>query len=271
MTGGGDGAMLQLAAIVAAPFLGSFAGLLADRLPQGRPVIADRSRCDGCGAPLLPRDLMPVISWLALRGQSRCCGVALRPFLPGVELAALGLALWAAAVTGGRAIADPMTVDLAAGVIAAASSLLGAALIALTLIDIRCLRLPDALTLPLVAAGIGLSAAGLTGPLVAHAAAAVLGYAIVAGLAHIWRRLRGIEAIGLGDAKLLAAAGAWVGPDGLASTMIWACGIGIAWFTVRAVTAGPVGWRGAAPLGPGLAAGLWLTWLHGPLLIGAAP
>lgn len=85
-----------------------------------------------------------------------------------------------------------------------------AALFALSIIDARTFRLPDWLTLPLIVAGLGM--AWVTdAPLLIHAAGAVIGYGGLVGLELTYRRLRGRDGIGRGDAKLLAAGGAWCG------------------------------------------------------------
>lgn len=245
--------MAAAATVAAGPFVGSFIGLLADRWPRGEGVIGGRSRCDACATPLAARDLAPLVSFALQAGRARCCGAPLRPFLPLVELAAAGLALWAV-------LAAPPT-------LAPATAALGWALLALALIDGRSMTLPDALTLPLLAAGLALSAAGATGSFAAHLGAAALGYGMVAAIGVAWRRLRGVEAIGMGDAKLLAAAGAWTGPDGLGSTLLWACLATLGWIAARGFGEGAPRWREPAPLGPGLALGLWLTWLHGPVAL----
>ena len=90
-----------LAPVAAAPFVGSFLGVIAERLPAGRPVLIARSACPACDHRLGARDLVPVLSWLFNRGRCRHCGAALGLFYPGIELAALVLALWAAAVVSG--------------------------------------------------------------------------------------------------------------------------------------------------------------------------
>jgi len=85
-----------------------------------------------------------------------------------------------------------------------------AALAVLAVIDARTMRLPDWLTLPLIAAGLVMAWA--TGaPLISHAAGAVIGYGGLVALEIAYRRLRGRDGIGRGDAKLLAAGGAWCG------------------------------------------------------------
>lgn len=232
---------------------GSFAALVADRLAAGQGWAVGRSRCDGCGRTLRILDLAPIVSFAAAGGRARCCGARLRASLPLAEAAGFVIPLLAAAVAPTSALLI-------------ATCALGWALLTLALIDIATLRLPDALTLPLLLAGLALSVANLTGPLAAHALGAAFGWGAVAAAAALWRRLRGVEGIGLGDAKLLGAAGAWVGAGGLSGVMLWACALGL--LTAAVVAARGGDWRAPQPFGPALAAGFWLTWVFGPPTFG---
>ena len=54
--------------------IGSFMTVVTDRMPQGESVVSPRSRCPSCGAEIAPRDNVPVLSWLLLRGRCRSCG-----------------------------------------------------------------------------------------------------------------------------------------------------------------------------------------------------
>ncbi|WP_088623897.1 A24 family peptidase [Oceanicola sp. 22II-s10i] len=86
-----------------------------------------------------------------------------------------------------------------------------ATLAALSVIDIRTKKLPDILTLPLIAAGLLLAVAGTGGWPWPHVAGAVLAFSMFWLAGEIFFRIRGIEGLGQGDAKLFAAAGAWLG------------------------------------------------------------
>ena len=184
-------------------FIGSFIGVVIIRVPDGLSLLG-RSRCVACEATLTVRDLAPLASWLAAGGRCRRCGARIGGFYPGVELAALAVAVVSVAVDrGGDAWID---------------ATLGWWLLALGWIDWRRLILPDALTLPLIALGL---AATYLAPdeLWDRVAGAAAGFLGLWAIAWLYRRLRGREGLGLGDAKLFAASGAWVGVGGLASVL----------------------------------------------------
>ncbi len=137
---------------------------------------------------------------------------------------------------------------------------LGATLIVLASVDLAVLRLPDVLTLPLMAAG--LIRAGLAGDDPGgHVAGLVLGYGLVALVGWSFMRLRGRRGIGLGDAKLFAAAGAWLGWAALPWVMLIACGLGLAWFAVVFLRRGREALHTQGPFGVALCCGVWGIWL----------
>jgi leader peptidase (prepilin peptidase) / N-methyltransferase len=241
----------EWALVAAALPIGSFVGVVIDRLADGKSIVTGRSHCTQCEAVLTPRDLVPLASWLTARGRCRHCGAWIGWFYPAVELAALAIAFISLAVDRG----SDAWIDAA----------LGWWLLALGWIDARRFVLPDALTLPLIV--LGLAAAGALAPveLPDRVVGAAFGYVGLWLVAWIYRRLRGREGLGLGDAKLLAAAGAWVGASGLPSVLAGAAIAGL-------VAAGGmmlVGRRfdrySALPFGPFLAAATWLVWLFGPI------
>lgn len=135
---------------------------------------------------------------------------------------------------------------------------LGAALLLLSYIDLRTGLLPDILTWPLVALGLGYAAH--QGDLATALAGAVAGYVLIAGLALVWRRTRGYEGIGLGDAKLLAAGGAWVGVFGLPVILLVASAIGILIAISVSLRSRLRQERAAIVFGPFLAFGVWGVW-----------
>lgn len=239
--------------VLAAPFVGSFLGLLIARLPVGAAVVLGRSACLACRHPLGAVDLVPVLSWLVRRGRCRHCGAAISALYPGVELAALGLALWAAALLSGWLLW--------------ASCALGWTLLALAAIDWRHQLLPDPLTALLIVAGLAVAYTLGGGALAHHAIGAAAGFAALALIRMAYSALRGREGLGLGDAKLAAAAGAWVSWTGLASVVLIAALAALAVALVGALRGAELRPDSRLPFGPYLALGTWLVWLYGPIAI----
>lgn len=239
-------------ACVLAPFIASFLGVLVSRYDAPGTALTGRSVCDSCGVTLGVKDLVPLLSWAAARGRCRHCGVQIGAFYPLIEIGALIVALWSSAIFSGAALW--------------ASCLLGWMLVALAAADLRYQLLPDFLTLPLICFGLAASWALDPGGLADHAVGAAAGFGVVVLLRFVYQKLRGREGMGLGDAKLLAAAGAWAGwpalPSILAIAAISALGFALLTRGRRLALADRM------PFGPFLAAGLWLVWLYGPLVAG---
>jgi leader peptidase (prepilin peptidase)/N-methyltransferase len=240
--------------LVAAPFVGSFLGVIVRRLPEGRPVAWARSRCERCGAPLRVRDLVPLLSWLAAKGHCRSCGHPLGWFYPAIELAALAVALVAVAVDReGQPWLD---------------CLLGWWLLALGWIDAREWLLPDVLTLPLVLAGLATAAAFAPEQLTDRALGGASGYLSLRVIALLYRTWRGREGLGQGDAKLLAASGAWIGASALAQVVLGAAVAALVAAGCLRLAGVRLGPRSALPFGPFLALATWLVWFIGPVPAG---
>ncbi|SEH48245.1 prepilin peptidase [Magnetospirillum fulvum] len=137
-------------------------------------------------------------------------------------------------------------------------------LLVLALVDYLELRLPDRLTLPLTGLGLLTSLTIDGGDPVASGLGAVAGYGIFTLIAWLYRRLRGLDGLGQGDAKLLAACGAWLGWPGLAPVVLTASLLALAVLLVhRFVTHRPIAPHEAFPFGPFLCGGFWLVWVLG--------
>jgi leader peptidase (prepilin peptidase)/N-methyltransferase len=163
----------------------------------------------------------------------------------------VALAAWAAAIMGWTVV---FAITLA----------LGWALLTLAAIDILAFRLPDILTFPLAAAGL-LVAQVVAHDLWAHVAGAAIGYCAFAAIAWGFERARGREGLGLGDAKLAAAAGAWLGWMPLPSVVLIACAAGFLWVASLAIVRGRAALAERIPFGMALAIAIWVVWLYGPL------
>lgn len=242
-----------LVGVAVAPFVGSFLGTLIERLPTGSPVVVGRSSCPHCGTRLHAADLIPLLSWLAARGHCRRCGHRLGAFYPLVELASVAVALAGVLVLGN-----------AGAWLIGATLVLGWVLLTLSWIDHRHLLLPDVLTLPLIPAGLLVTWTVSPESLPHHLLGAALGYAGLTAVAALYHRARGRAGLGAGDAKLFAAAGAWLSWQALPSVLLIAGTLGL----VLAM-AGGAGRRltadTAVPFGPALAGAFWLVWLLGPV------
>ena len=230
------------------PAIGSFLGVLIRRLPAEQTVAWDRSRCEACGHVLSPGELVPIASFLWQRGKCRACGTPIAPFHLWVELAALGVALWATSVDQGTRLW--------------ADCILGWGLLALAWIDAEHMILPDLLTLPLILLGLGWSAVAEPEALTDRAVGAAAGYLLFRAVELGYRRLRGRDGLGEGDAKLLAAAGAWVTWRGLGAVVLLAALSGIGVAIIQAIRGRSLTATTAIPFGPCLAAATWVVWLY---------
>lgn len=236
--------------LVAAPFAGSTLGVLVRRLPAGRPVALARSACEACGHRLAARDLVPLLSFSMLRGRCRYCGGGIGWFHPAIEGAAVVVAAWAMLAGSSNLWAD---------------CVLGWVLLALAWIDYDHMRLPDALTLPLLLGGLGVAWFDDPELVFEHALAAALGWGLFRGVALAYRAWRGRDGLGAGDAKLLAAAGAWVGLAGLGDVVLLAgvLGLGFALSQIGGGRSFTLTTR--VPFGPALALATWIVRVHGTL------
>lgn len=214
-----------------------------DNSPSGQ-----RSVCDGCRRPLGLVETLPLVSFVALKGRCRVCGVAISPFHPAGELAGALIAI-AIAIVAPDWRALPLTIM--------AVSLLGSAVI-----DARTRILPDALTAIVAVAGLWLSALRGLDQVIFGLAAAVLSGAIFLLLRRGSAALRGEVGLGLGDVKLFCALALWLGL--LTPWMVFVAAIlGLATLVARGRGDGKIAFGpmiGAAGLAIGLVmeGGLWL-------------
>jgi leader peptidase (prepilin peptidase)/N-methyltransferase len=192
---------------------GSFANVVIYRLPRGENLAYPASHCPACGAPIKAYHNLPVLGFLWLRGRARCCRAPISWRYPAVEL--LG-GLWSLAVMRGLVLDLPGGTALwRAGLVFAVYLALGILLLCAIFIDLDHMLLPDALTLG--GAALGLVSAPLRGlELLESVVGAAIGFLVVWLLfVEGYRLLRGFPGMGLGDAKLLALAGAWFGWRGV--------------------------------------------------------
>lgn len=206
-----------------------------------------RSACPHCSHPLRPRDNIPVLGYLLLRGRCRDCGAPIGWRYPVVELASAVLAALVLAHFG------PSFAALAAFGLCAA-------LLTLSAIDIDTRLLPDSITLPLAWAGLLLNLGHLFCSLESAVIGAAAGYLFLWSVYWLFKWLRGIEGIGYGDLKLLGALGAWLGWEALPQLVLIAAASG-AVCGLYAVLRGRMSFAEPLPFGPFLAAGGAITLL----------
>lgn len=177
---------------------GSFLNVCIYRLPLGQSVIAPRSRCMGCGAPVAWYDNIPLISWFLLRGRCRNCQASFSIRYPLVELLTGVLTLLLFLRFG---LSIPFLIY----------SLLTAALIVITFIDFDHQIIPDEISLPGIGLGFLASFFLPESSWLASLLGIVAGWGSLALVFYVYLWLTGREGMGGGDAKLLAMLGAFLG------------------------------------------------------------
>ncbi len=230
--------------------MGSFVGLASLRLPKREQIVLGRSRCSSCSKPLGPIDLVPLVSFLALRGRCRRCGAAIEKRYPLIEAASalIGFA-------SGLAFSDSQAI---------AASLLGWWLLLLGLLDFEHYWLPNRLTYPLIILGL-LATAWFEPPLLLHnMIGAGAGFAAFALIAIGYRKLRGRHGLGGGDMKLFAAAGAWLGWYTLPFVLLGAAIAALAVALIMPGREGPFLVQ-RLPFGAFLAPAVWILYLVHPV------
>ncbi len=185
--------------LVAALFglvVGSFLNVCIYRVPRRESIVTPRSRCTRCGHELAWYENVPVVSWLALRGRCRGCGDRISVMYPLVEIVTaivFALTYWQFGST-------PLT---------AVRLVLACALIVLFVIDLEHQILPNTITLPGI--GVGLLASPLGPGWRSSLVGVVVGGLIPYAIAEVYYRVRKHEGLGMGDVKMLAMVGAFLG------------------------------------------------------------
>ncbi|HEX7183354.1 MAG TPA: prepilin peptidase [Thermoanaerobaculia bacterium] len=202
--------LVGLYAAVMGLIVGSYLNVVIYRLPLGISTVTPRSRCPSCGAPIRALDNVPVLSWLLLGGRCRSCAARISWRYPLIEAAtaALFVACFARFGPTARALV---------------AALFACLMLALAMIDVDHMILPDRITWPGIAAGMALNGWIGGGPGLLHSAlGALLGAAILLAVWGGWYLLRREEGMGLGDVKMLALVGAFLGAQGVLVTLFFA-------------------------------------------------
>jgi len=244
--------------------VGSYLNVVIYRLPLGISTVLPRSRCPACGTAIRAWDNVPVISYLLLRGRCRDCSAAISARYPLIE-----------GTTGLLFLGSFLRFGIAWAAVVAA--LFCALMVALAMIDLDHMILPDVLTWPGVAAGILLqplvhwASPGAAGPWRAMAGGALGAAAGAGSLLAVWGGwylLRHEEGMGLGDVKMLAAIGAFLGWQGVLVSLFLGALSG------AVVGLGVMAWRGGdlkskLPFGTFLALGGLIALFAGERIVAA--
>ena len=222
--------------------MGSFANVLIHRIPMGLSIVSPGSRCPSCSAQIRWFDNIPIVSYFILGGRCRGCRTTISPRYPLVE--ALSGLLFAAVVF--RVGIQPATAALA---------LFAWALVVITFIDLDHRIIPDVISLPGTMLGLAFSfVPGFPRP-VDSAVGVAIGAGFLFLVLYAYEKIMGEEGMGLGDVKLLAMIGAFLGWQALPVTILVSSltgslvGVGYALIKGESVRKFPV------PFGPFLALG----------------
>ncbi|MFL0794015.1 MAG: A24 family peptidase [Prochlorococcus sp.] len=257
--------------------IGSFINVVALRLPRKESLIWPGSHCRSCGSDVRWYDNVPVVAWLQLGGRCRDCKASIPLRYPAVEVLSAGLWVSAAMAAPTSLGLVPSLFKLWAGVV------LVSLLLPLVLIDLDHMWLPEPLCRLGLLLGITatVAAAVLNGweegsnLLLNHLIAAAAALLALEMFATFWgifirainficsRQIKPLKAIGSGDAKLAAMAGAWLGLKGVGMALAIA-NVSGALFGLIAFASFRLKWRQPFPFGPFIAIGIWGVWLCGP-------
>jgi leader peptidase (prepilin peptidase)/N-methyltransferase len=229
--------------------VGSFLNVLIYRVPRRVSIVSPGSACPSCGTAIRWYDNVPLLSWIALRARCRKCGAPISIRYPAVEAAA-----------GLIAVLSIHTYGI--GLEAFEAAVFAWMSLALGLIDLEHQILPDVLTYPSIA--FGLACAWFGG--LASFPEALLGAVVGAGLPIlvilIYKLWRGIEGMGWGDVKYLAAIGAVVGLHDCLWVLVIAAVVG-AIVGLTLIVLGRGSGKTALPFGTFLALAV-ILWLYLP-------
>jgi leader peptidase (prepilin peptidase)/N-methyltransferase len=231
---------------------GSFLNVCIYRLPRSESLAWPASRCTACGRSLSWYENVPVVSWIVLRGRCRTCGAAISPMYPAVEIVT-------AALFGAGYLIYGWTPLLAVRL------LFACAMVVLFAIDLRHRILPNVITLPGIVLGVAFSLfmpPGWLSSLIGLAA----GGGVLFAIAEVYYRVRGVEGLGMGDVKMLAMIGAFLGWPLMLVTLVLASfagsivGLGL-------IVSGRGGMQAALPFGTFLACGALVAAVAGDAIL----
>lgn len=235
--------------------VGSFLNVVIYRVPLGKSIVFPGSSCTSCGVAIAPKDNIPVVSWLILRGRCRECGSPISARYPLVE-AATGVLFAATAFRFPIPLAAP-----GATVVLLITALYFAAIsVALTGIDLDVHKLPNSIVLPsyIVVGALLILASAVYGDFSQLPGAAIGGAALF--VAYLVMALAYPGGMGFGDVKLAGVIGMFLGFLGWGTLIVGAFSafllgglFGIALLVTRRAHR-----KSGIPFGPWMLAGAWL-------------
>jgi leader peptidase (prepilin peptidase)/N-methyltransferase len=245
-------AVLALLCLVLGLIVGSFLNVCIYRLPRHESINWPASHCTACNRALAWYENVPLVSWLMLRGRCRTCGERISAMYPIVE-----------AITGTVFVTAYILYGVSA--LGAIRLLFACAMIVLFAIDLRHHILPNVITVPGIVAGFVASVwlppgwqSSLLGLVVGGGSLFVIG--------EVYYRTRGVEGMGMGDVKMLAMIGAFLGWPLMLLTLILASFSG-GIFGGLMLVSGRGGMKAALPFGTFLAVGALVAAVAGDPII----
>lgn len=236
--------------------LGSFFNVCIYRIPMGTFFATTRSHCPNCGKLIPFYDNVPILSYLFLRGKARCCGVKISQQYLWVEVLSAVLFWWIYIkfpfMTSKTGILEYHPATLLRALHAA---LFLSALLVCSFIDLNQMIIPDVISLPMIA--LSPLVAWLHPDLTIKSSmfGVLIGFGIFYGIAWIYVLIRKEYGLGMGDVKLLAAIGGWLGVEAILPTVFFGSILGSFVGLVALIFSRKVGLKTALPFGPFLAVG----------------
>ena len=232
--------------------VGSFLNVCIYRLPRGQSVNWPASRCTTCDRSLAWYENIPVVSWVVLRGRCRTCGERISVMYPIVEVITAALFIAGYVIYGWTPL---LAVRLA----------FTCAMIVLFVIDLQHYLLPNVITVPGIVIGFALSLV-LPPGWKASLIGLIAGGGLLFAIAEAWYRFRGIEGLGMGDVKMLAMIGAFLGWKLMLVTLVLSSFAG-SLIGVGAIALGRGGMKSMLPFGTFLAVGALTAAVAGDVIL----
>ena len=233
--------------------VGSYLNVLIHRIPRGKSTVLPRSSCPYCHGPIRARDNLPVLSFLLLRGRCRNCQAPISWRYPLIE----GLTAVLFMASFYRFGIGPYLVH---------ALVFCCLMVLLAAIDVEHFLLPDRITLPGILVGLALQLWAPMPGLLDAVIGTLIGAGILILVINYWYWWRGEEGMGIGDVNMLAMIGAFLGWQGVLTTIVLSTSSG-ALVGIVMLLAGRLGMRSRLPFGFFLALGALLTLFFGDLLV----